>query len=96
MKKVKLSLIVVLAILGATICSFSEKSTLTAQWYGQQQDPVGGIYSTANPISVTTLNSKCPVASAHLCGAALLSDGTLDGSQSPNIRMSNDFFSPNP
>ena len=93
MKKIKISLIVTLAIFGAAICSFSTKP-LTAQWYGQQSDPVGGIYSTTNPISVATLNLKCPTATAHICGAALNPDGTLDAGQNPNTRMSNDYFKP--
>jgi len=91
MKKIKISLIVTLAIFGAAICSFFTKP-LTAQWYGQKSDPVGGIYSTADPISAADLNTKCPTAPVHICAAALNPDGMLDGSQNPNTRMSTDYF----
>ncbi len=93
MKKVKLSLIVALAILGASVTAFTGKSNITPGWYGQTSDAVPP-YNTSNPVSAINLPTKCPSGSAHLCAAYLDVNGNLDGTKSPNTVMSTHNFRP--
>jgi hypothetical protein len=76
MKKVKLSLIVALAILGASVTAFTGKSNITPGWYGQTTDAVPP-YDLSNPIVATQLDTKCPSASQHICAVQLDMNGNL-------------------
>lgn len=76
MKKIKLSLIVALAIAGAAISAFTAKSTVTPGWYGQTTDAVPP-YDLSNPIPASQLNSKCPASIEHICAVQLDMNGNL-------------------
>ncbi len=77
MKKIKLSLLVVLAIIGASVTAFTGNNTIrTNTWYGQTTDAVPP-YSTAYPLTTTQLNSKCPQATQHICAVLLDMNGNL-------------------
>ncbi|QEC69310.1 hypothetical protein FRZ67_19095 [Panacibacter ginsenosidivorans] len=95
MKKLRLSLAVSLAVVAATAFAVVPAfKPITPGWYGQIVDAPSP-YNTSYPISSTmVLNSKCPSSSPNLCAAYLKSDGTLDGNQSPNTRISNHNFQP--
>jgi hypothetical protein len=93
MKKVKLSLFVALAILGASVTAFTGKTNITPGWYGQPSDAVPP-YNTSSPISSADLSTKCPTGTAHLCAAYLDVNGNLDASKSPNTVMSDFNFRP--
>lgn len=93
MKKVKLSLIVSLAILGASVTAFTAKTNITAGWYGQTTNLVPP-YNTSYPIAASDLPTKCPSGSTNLCAAYLDVNGNLDGTKSPNTAMSTHNFRP--
>lgn len=74
MKKMKLSLIVVFAILGTLMTAFTGKISPRAdQWYGQINE--SGPYDMDNPIS--DLNGKCPLGTAHICAVTFNANGTV-------------------
>jgi hypothetical protein len=69
MKKVKLSLVVALAILGASVTAFTGKTTITPGWYGQtseQETP-----ELTYPIDPSQLDSKCPSSTQKICAVQL-------------------------
>ena len=76
MKKVKLSLIVALAILGASVTAFTGKTNITPGWYGQTTDAVPP-YNLTHPIAATQLDDKCPVSTEHICAVQLDMNGNL-------------------
>jgi hypothetical protein len=95
MKKIRLSLAVILAVAGgAAFAIVPAFKPITPGWYGQVTDSPTP-YNTTYPISTSTvLNIKCPVNAPHLCAVLLKSDGTLDGNQSPNTRQSTHNYQP--
>ena len=76
MKKVKLSLIVALAILGASVTAFTAKTNIAAGWYGQPSDAVPP-YNLDYPISASEALSKCPIGPTHICAVELDMNGNL-------------------
>jgi len=80
MKKVKFSLIVALAILGASVTAFTGKTTITPGWYGQTSDDVPP-YDLTHPIADAQLNTKCPPASLKLCAVQLDMNGNVTGTR---------------
>jgi len=76
MKKVKLSLIVALAILGASVTAFTGKTNITPGWYGQTTDAVPP-YDLTYPIAASQLNTECPSSNQHICAVELDVNGNL-------------------
>lgn len=77
MKKIKLSLIVALAILGASVTAFTGKSDkLVNTWYGQQTDAIPP-YDQTYPLTTAQLASKCPISIQHICAVQLDMNGNL-------------------
>jgi hypothetical protein len=76
MKNIKLSLIVALAILGASVTAFTGKSNITPGWYGQTTDAVPP-YDLSNPINASDLDATCPVSTEHICAVQLDMNGNL-------------------
>lgn len=95
MKKLSLSFAFCLAVIAGTAFAIVPSfKPITAGWYGQIVDAPSP-YNTSYFISTTTtLNSKCPSNTPNLCAAYLKSDGTLDGDQNPNTRISNHNYQP--
>lgn len=86
MKRIKLSLIVALAILGASVTAFTGKTTITPGWYGQTTDAVPP-YDLSNPIPASQLTAKCPTSNEHICAVELDASGNLVATQ----RSKNNF-----
>jgi hypothetical protein len=76
MKKVKLSLVVALAILGASVTAFTGKTTITPGWYGQGDDG-GAPYDLSSPIPEPQLEGTCPTSTEHICAVELDMNGDL-------------------
>ncbi len=76
MKKMKLSLIVAVAILGTSVSAFTAKTNITPGWYGQTTDAVPP-YSTSDPIADVNLNTKCPTGTLHICAVKLDANGNV-------------------
>lgn len=94
MKKYKTGLLAIVVLISFSLSAFTSTSPkIVAGWYGQTTDAVPP-YSTANFISPSALNTKCPVNTQHLCAVYLKSDGTLDQNQNPNQRMSSHNYQP--
>lgn len=89
MKKIKLSLIVALAILGASVTAFTAKTTITPGWYGQTTDAVPP-YQLNNPISASELNSFCPTGTQHICAVELDMNGNLVSTRKSADNFPND------
>ncbi len=88
MKKMKLSIIVAVAIIGTSLTAFTGKLTITPGWYGQTTDVVPP-YSTSNPIANVDLDTKCPLGTQHICAVKLDANGNLVAT-----RMSSHNFKP--
>jgi len=76
MKNIKLSLIVALAILGASVTAFTGKRNITAGWYGQPSDAVPP-YNLTYPISASQAYANCPTGTQHICAVELDQNGNL-------------------
>jgi hypothetical protein len=94
MKKFRLSLAVVLAVVaGSAFAVAPNLKFITPGWYGQTVDAPSP-YNMSHFIPAAQLNAKCPQNPAHLCAVLLKSDGTLDNTQSPNTRTSSHNYQP--
>ena len=76
MKKIQLSLIVTMCILGASITAFTVNKSIDPGWYGQTSDAVPP-YDLTHPLTATQLNAKCPGATQHICAVQLDMNGNL-------------------
>lgn len=77
MKKIQLSLIVALAMFGASITAFTGKTdTLVNTWYGQKSDIVPP-YDQSYPLTTAQLANKCPISTQHICAVQLDMNGNL-------------------
>jgi len=80
MKNIKLSLIVALAILGASVTAFTGKRNITAGWYGQPSDAVPP-YDLAYPLTASQVSAKCFTGTQHICAVELDMNGNLVATQ---------------
>lgn len=76
MKKIQLSLIVTLCILGASVTAFTVNKSIIPGWYGQTTDAVPP-YDLTHPVAVAELNTKCPASAPHICAVQLDMNGNL-------------------
>ena len=76
MKKIKLSLIVTICILSASVTAFTVNKSIDPGWYGQTSDAVPP-YDLSNPLTAAQVNAKCPTATQHICAVQLDMNGNL-------------------
>lgn len=86
MKKIQLSIIVMLSVAGAALSAFTtNKTTPPAGWYGQRDDNTP--YETNLPVSLDDVNANCPTSTQHICAVELNMNGTVK-----TIRKSVNFY----
>jgi len=76
MKSIKLSLLVTLCILGASVTAFTVKTSINPGWYGQTSDAVPP-YDLTYPLTLAQVNAKCPNSNEHICAVQLDMNGNL-------------------
>ncbi len=71
MKKIQISILVLIASIGVVMSAFTNNSTVrTNQWYGQTSDAVPP-YDKSYPLTATQVNADCPTATQHICAVEL-------------------------